>query len=130
MRTEVYEFWPSDLAEVYAQAGIPRRKPPKGADCAGAEHWLGSAPTISSPLRATAYALRLSRPDQNQIELQASADADADKLYWFAGSSFIGEAAPGQSLPWTPPRPGRHTLRVVDDHGRVAEREVEVVVER
>jgi penicillin-binding protein 1C len=128
VRTEVYEFWPSDLAEVYAQAGIPRRKPPKGADCAGAEHWLGSAPTISSPLRATAYALRLSRPDQNQIELQASADADAARLFWFAGSSFIGEAAPGQSLPWTPPRAGRHSLRVVDDHGRVAEREVEVMV--
>ena len=45
-------------------------------------------------------------------------------------TGFIGEAAPGQSLPWTPPRPGRHTLRVVDDHGRVAEREVEVVMER
>lgn len=130
VRTEVYEFWPSDLAEVYAQAGIPRRKPPRGADCAGAEHWLGSAPQISSPLRATAYALRLSRPDQNQIELGASADADVSRLFWFAGNSFLGDVAVGESLHWTPAGTGHYNLRVVDDHGRVAEREVEVVVER
>ena len=130
VRTEVYEFWPSDLAAVYAQAGIPRRKPPRGADCAGAEHWLGSAPQISSPLRATAYALRVSRPEQSQIDLQASADADVARLYWFAGSSYLGDSAVGKALAWTPPGAGRHQLRVVDDHGRVAEREVEVVLER
>lgn len=130
VRTEVYEFWPSDLADVYAQAGIPRRKPPPGADCAGAERWLGSAPSIDSPLRNTAYTLRLSRPDQSQIDLSASADADAQRLYWFVASTFIGEVAPGSSLPWTPPRAGRHLLRVVDDHGRVAEREVVVEVQR
>ncbi|GMU42492.1 MAG: penicillin-binding protein 1C [Lysobacterales bacterium] len=130
VRTEVYEFWPSDLAEVYAQAGVPRRKPPPGADCAGADRWLGSAPSIDSPLRATEYTLRLSRPDQNQIDLSASADADVRRLYWFAGGSYLGETAPGNALPWTPPRPGRHHVRVVDDHGRVAEREVLVAVER
>lgn len=130
VRTEVYEFWPSDLALVYAQAGIPRRKPPSGADCAGAEHWLGSAPQITSPLRATAYALRVSRPDQSQIELQASADADVARLYWFAGASYLGDSAVGSAMAWTPPGAGRHRLRVVDDHGRVAEREVEVVLER
>ena len=130
MRTEVYEFWPSDLAEVYAAAGIPRRKPPAGADCAGADSWLGSAPQINSPLRATAYALRVSRSDQNEIVLKASADADVGRLYWFAGSSFLGDAAVSGSLRWTPPGAGKYRLRVVDDHGRVAEREVEVVVER
>ncbi len=130
VRTEVYEFWPSDLAAVYAQAGIPRRKPPAGADCAGAEHWLGSAPQITSPLRATAYALRVSRPEQSQIDLEASADADVARLYWFAGASYLGDSAVGEALAWTPPAAGRHQLRVVDDHGRVAEREVEVVLEK
>lgn len=130
VRTEVYEFWPSDLAEVYEQAGIPRRKPPRGADCAGAEHWLGSAPQITSPMRATAYALRLSRPDQNQIQLRAIVDADVSRLYWFVGSSFLGDTAVGETLQWQPPATGHYGLRVVDDHGRAAEREVEVVMER
>ena len=130
VRTEVYEFWPSDLAAVYAQAGIPRRKPPRGAECAGAEHWLGSAPQITSPLRATAYALRVSRPEQSQIDLEASADADVARLYWFAGSSYLGDSPVGGALAWTPTGAGLHHLRVVDDHGRVAEREVEVVLER
>jgi penicillin-binding protein 1C len=130
VRTEVYEFWPSDLAAVYAQAGIPRRKPPPGADCAGAEHWLGSAPQITAPLRATAYALRVARPEQSQIHLEASADADVARLYWFAGSSYLGDSAVGAAFAWIPPGAGRHRLRVVDDHGRVAEREVEVVLER
>ncbi len=130
VRAEVYEFWPSDLAEVFERAGMPRRKPPSGADCAGAEHWLGSPPQISSPLRATAYALRLSRPEQNQIELMASSDADVSRLYWFAGNSYLGEAAAGASLRWTPPGTGHYRLRAVDDHGRAAEREVEVVVEK
>ena len=26
---EIYEFWPSDLEQVFAEAGIPRRKPPQ-----------------------------------------------------------------------------------------------------
>ena len=33
---ELYEFWPSDLQEVFAKAGIPRRKPPQNPDCANA----------------------------------------------------------------------------------------------
>src|SRR5690606_16242023 len=60
MRLEVYEFWPSDLARVFAQAGIPRRRPPPGADCSavGAAA-TGSPPRIQSPLRAAHYTLRL-----------------------------------------------------------------------
>lgn len=124
VRLEIYEFWPSDLAEVYARAGIPRRRPPGGADCAGAEHWIGNAPKISSPLRATAYALRIDRPEDAEIALSASADADVAELHWFDGASYLGRSAPGGVLNWTPARVGIHKLRVVDDHGRSAEREV------
>jgi len=130
VRTEVYEFWPSDLAQVFAQAGIPRRKPPNNADCAGAEHGLGSAPQITSPLRATAYTLRVSRPDQSRIELKAISDADATRLYWFAGNTYLGDSATNEALQWIPPRAGQFKLRVVDDRGRVAEREVQIAQDR
>ncbi|MEH6421660.1 penicillin-binding protein 1C [Pseudomonas sp. CGJS7] len=128
MRTEVFEFWPSDLAQVFAQAGIPRRRPPSGHDCGGAQDWLGSAPSITSPYRATRYTMRLSHPDQVSLNLAATVDADVSKLYWFVGNTFIGSADPGKALAWTPDRTGQFRLSVVDDRGRSDEREIEVAV--
>ncbi|MGO1073249.1 penicillin-binding protein 1C [Lysobacter sp. CA199] len=128
MRTQVFEFWPSDLAQVFVQAGIPRRRPPSGHDCGGAQDWLGSAPSITSPYRATRYTMRLSHPDQVSLSLSATVDADVSKLYWFVGNTFIGSADPGKALAWTPDRTGQFRLSVVDDRGRSDEREIEVAV--
>lgn len=128
MRTEVFEFWPSDLAQVFVQAGIPRRRPPAGHDCGGAQDWLGSAPSITSPYRATRYTMRLSHPDQVNLTLAATVDADVSTLYWFVGNTFIGSAGAGKALNWTPDRTGQFRLSVVDDHGRSDEREIEVAV--
>jgi penicillin-binding protein 1C len=127
-RIEVHEFWPSDLARVFAQAGIPRRRPPVGADCALADAWQGTPPRITSPLRATRYALRLSRPDQANIALSAATDADASRLYWFANDNLIATTAIGEAASWSPGRAGQYRLRAVDDHGRVDERMVEVAM--
>jgi penicillin-binding protein 1C len=127
----VHEFWPSDLARVFAQAGIPRRKPPEGADCAGlADGGQGSPPRITSPWRGTRYALRLSHPEQRELSLAAAVDADVGRVYWFAGDTYIGSAPAGQALGWTPDRAGQWTLSVVDDRGRHDSRLVDVTVER
>ena len=130
MRREVHEFWPSDLARVFAQAGIPRRRPPEGADCAGlTDDGQGNPPRITSPWRATKYALRLSHPEQRQLTLAATVDADVARVYWFAGETYIGAAKAGEPLAWTPDRAGQWTLSVVDDRGRHDERRVDVSVE-
>ncbi len=126
-RREVFEFWPSDLARVFVQAGIPRRTPPPGSDCA-IDTGLGSAPRIQSPLRAARYTLRLSRPQQSAIALSASVDADVSRVFWFAGDSYIATAAAGASASWTPNRAGTFRLSAVDDHGRADTREVVVDV--
>lgn len=128
MRQEVYEFWPSDLAQVFVQAGIPRRRPPAGRDCGGAQDWLGTAPSITSPYRATRYTMRLSHPEQLSLSLAATVDADVSRLYWFVGNTFIGSAEAGKALAWAPDRTGQFRLSVVDDHGRSDEREIEVAV--
>lgn len=125
MRLQVFEYWPSDLARVFAQAGIPRTAPPAG-DCA--QDWLGSPPQITSPYRGTRYALRLSHPEQAQLNLVATVDADASKLYWFAGDAYLGASNPGAALAWTPTHAGHYVLSVVDDHGRQDSRELDVVV--
>ncbi|WP_257387283.1 penicillin-binding protein 1C, partial [Tahibacter caeni] len=70
-RTEVYEYWPSDLARVFAQAGIPRRQPPADADCAVAG---GAAPQITSPLRGAAYTVR-ARHDAGSDEARVAFSA-------------------------------------------------------
>jgi penicillin-binding protein 1C len=129
MRREVYEFWPSDLARVFAQAGIPRRAPPPGSACAVAVA-DGSPPRITSPWRATRYTLRLSRPEQRQLTLAATVDADVQRVFWFAGDSYLGSARAGVPLAWTPDRAGQWRLSVVDDRGRDDSRMVDVVVEK
>lgn len=128
MQMEVFEFWPSDLARVFTQAGMPRRRPPPRSDCTGAQAWLGSPPSIISPYRATRYTMRLSHPEQVSLNLTATVDADVSRLYWFAGGSYIGDSAVGDPMAWTPPHAGRFRLSVVDDHGREDAREIEVAV--
>ena len=131
MRMQVFEFWPSDLMQAFAQAGIPRRAPPVNADCADvADVGVGDAPRIQSPLRATRYLLRLSRPRESAIELRATLDADVSRAFWFAGNSYIATTTRGGSAQWIPEREGRFKLSVVDDHGRVDARNVEIAVER
>jgi penicillin-binding protein 1C len=115
---EVYEYWPSDLQRVFAQAGIPRRVPPANPECQGAGQVAGDPPRITSPLRGTTYALRLARIGQQDIGLSATSDADAHELYWFVDDAFVGRSTPGQTLLWQPEVAGRFTVRVVDDHGR------------
>lgn len=129
MRREVYEFWPSDLARVFAQAGLPRRKPPSGADCAGAAEWLGSPPQITQPYRATRYRVNFDGREQPGIPLAATTDADARTVFWFADGAFIGESASGRAIAWQPGRAGRMLLRAVDEHGRADERELVVEAE-
>ncbi|MDR3415447.1 MAG: penicillin-binding protein 1C [Nevskia sp.] len=127
LRSEVYEFWPSDLQRLFAQAGMPRRRPPPPGDCAPAAV-AGTPPAITSPLSGATYTLRTARLGHEAVQLSAIAEADVRSLYWFVGGSFVASAGPAQSLPWVPPGSGRYQLRVVDDHGRADSRELRVEV--
>lgn len=122
-RFEVFEFWSSDLLKLFRQAGMPRRTPPPLPACATS---AGSAePRIASPLRSVTYALRRSR--QEGIALEAESAADVRRLFWFDGGALIGSYATGDGAPsWQPAAAGIHVIRVVDDHGRSAERDVDV----
>lgn len=123
---EVYEFWPSDLAQVFIEAGIPRRRPPPA--CANAEAWQGTPPQITSPSRGSAYAIRLARNVYQPVAFSAVADADARVLYWFVNESYVGRSTPGEALYWRAPNAGEYRVRVVDDHGRSDERPLELTL--
>jgi penicillin-binding protein 1C len=122
----IYEFWPTELQQVFINAGIPRRKPPAMPDCAAAGEPEGGAPLIASPLRGTAYVLRLGRPQDSRIAFNASAEADAHTIFWFVDDAFVGASPPGVALYWQPPAAGSYRVRAVDDHGRSDDRPLEI----
>lgn len=127
-RFEVFEFWPSDMLKLFRQAGMPRRTPPPMPSCAVDDPL--DAPRITSPLRGVSYALRRAK-GQEDIALDADVTADVRNVFWFDGRTLIGvhRVADGP-LAWRPTDSGVHLIRIVDDHGRSAERDVEVQIYR
>ncbi len=129
-RLEVYEFWSTDMLELFERAGLPRRRSP-GVDRGCASPLLAvadagaNAPEITSPLSGVAYLLRDDAP-QADVALRATADAAVAELYWFVDGAFIGRATRDRPVEWQPRVPGRYQIRVVDDAGRAARRELVV----
>ena len=125
VRFDTYEFWPSDMLALYREAGIPRRLPPPLPACVQDDRM--EAPRIASPLRNVTYALRSAPRDT--ISLEAGVAADVQRLFWFDGRALIGvRSASEGALAWRPETAGAHVIRVVDDHGRSAERDVTVTL--
>jgi penicillin-binding protein 1C len=112
------------MLKLFREAGMPRRVPPPLPDCVSEQ--TGDSPVIASPLRGVSYTLHRKAPEE-VIHLEASVGADVRSVFWFDGRALIGNAAvSGNSIPWRPTRDGVHLIRIVDDHGRAAEREVQV----
>lgn len=123
-RFEVFEFWSSDMLQLFRQAGMARRVPPRLPSCLSDDQ--ADPPRLASPLRNVSYALRHSAPHET-IALEAATASDVRRVFWFDGRALIAvrQIADG-ALPWRPTTAGMHLIRVVDDHGRSAERDVEV----
>lgn len=123
VRSEVYEFWPSDLQELFAKAGMPRRSPPPRGNCESAPR--GTAPRISSPVANVTYALR-SSSNETAVPLAAVTDGDVQKLHWFVDDAYVGTSGARESVAWNVPRSGRHLVRAIDDQGRADTREINI----
>ncbi|MDR2135799.1 MAG: penicillin-binding protein 1C [Treponema sp.] len=136
--SEVREFWPTDLLEIFAQAGLPRflppPYPPKSADSAGnsagdrAGESAGFPPSIISPLGNTTYILRPQDERRNRIVLLAESDQDSGDIFWFANTLFLGRAKPYERFLWQP-EPGLWDIAAVDSRGRSAGLRVSVELE-
>ena len=123
-RFEVFEFWSSDMRKLFREAGVPRRAPPVLPACATQDS--AESPRIESPRLGVTYNLQPSRPD-GVIALEVGVAADVQSVFWFDGSALIGRGAVNAgAIPWRPAADGMHLIRVIDDHGRAAERDVAV----
>ncbi|MDR2639526.1 MAG: penicillin-binding protein 1C [Helicobacteraceae bacterium] len=128
-KMEIYEFYASDIMDLFRKAGLPKREPPDMRHCAEPLSFVGGEPpAISSPLKNANYAIRLSKPNERQVVFSAASDAQTQNLYWFVGDEFIGAAKRGEILSWEPARSGRFTVRVIDDRGRSDMRELKVLL--
>ncbi|HZR78616.1 MAG TPA: penicillin-binding protein 1C [Chthoniobacterales bacterium] len=116
LKREVYEFWPGDILKLFEQAGVPRKTPPPFLPGSGSEFIgrTGSSPRILSP-----SGKEIVLASSKFVPLRAKVDADVQKIYWFAGKKFIGQAAPGEFIGWDADT-GDYELTALDDHGRAA----------
>ncbi|MDR3346823.1 MAG: penicillin-binding protein 1C [Campylobacteraceae bacterium] len=130
-RVEVYEYYSSDILDIFARAGLPKRKPPSMSHCKqNLQDMAGIAPSITSPLKNTAYTIMEDKKDKEKIVFTAISDANVKTLYWFVDDEYIGSTERSSPLVWLPNKSGRFNLSVVDDHGRFDKRILQIVMVR
>ncbi len=128
---QVFEFWPSDLQHIFRQAGIAIKVPPEyEADCSLDEKSAsGMMPVIRAPVDGVRYTLRSDPREKETIPFSAAVDADVKGLFWFVDNRFVGRVAADEIFFWQA-ESGDFTVRVVDDHGRAAQRALHVGMAR
>jgi len=117
----VLQFWPSDLSEVFAKAGIVKSPPPAwegGCEGKQAAH-KNIAPHILSPAKGLAYHIR--DGGDNRLPLKATLDGAVQNVFWFINNEPVGKAKPDDPLFW-PLKRGRFIVRVIDDLGNADSR--------
>ena len=120
-----WEFWPSDVSSIFAQAGIIKPQPPDWLPvCKGREDGLKASerpPRIILPKKDITY-YRSIDGQGRPIPLSAAADPGVERIHWFAGGSYLGSAAPGEPFLWEPKQAGESEIIAVDDKGRSTSR--------
>lgn len=121
-KTQVFEYWSSDMQSLFKRAGMPLRKPPEDI-CNGVSNQEQTL-NIITPMRGVIHLQRLNR--QEPLLLRAEASASNGNLYWFADNALLGQTKPSETMSWLPPHAGKYGLRVVDANGNSDTREITV----
>jgi penicillin-binding protein 1C len=111
-RLEVYEFWEADLLELFEQAGVKRRTPPRYMPNCNLDYTSqeGTPPTILYPQRGVSY-------EAPELAFTATAGLDATEIFWFVDGAFVGKSPNGKPFFWRSIS-GTHSLQAVDNVGR------------
>jgi penicillin-binding protein 1C len=125
---KVFEFWPSDLKQIFKQAGIAIKEPPKfEKQCQlNQTSSVGNEPIITSPSQGVDYIFRSSAKDSNLIPLQAKVDSDVKTLHWFIDSTYVESGPAHQAILWSA-KPGLFRVKVVDDLARTSQVRLRVI---
>ena len=122
-----YEFWPSDLLEIFEMAGVKKVQPPVfESSCANLSN-KGLAPKIQSPSDKLIYTLELDKIEESIIPFKAILDADSHKAFWFVNNAFVGTSKASKPLFWKA-QLGEFRVKVVDENGLSSTRKITVEV--
>jgi penicillin-binding protein 1C len=114
---KVYEFWSSDLLTNFKQAGIVRQSPPPyEKDCLMRSAPQSFPPQIVSPREQLTYIISKNHLKDTLIPFSVIADGDVQHCYWFIDNQYLKVVERDKTWLWQA-KPGKHLLRVVDDHG-------------
>jgi len=58
--------------------------------------------------------------------LNAIADGEVKKLYWFVDKNFLGSSSVENTLDWVPNKSGIYKISVIDDLGQSDSRKLKV----
>lgn len=123
--SRVFEYWSSDIAQLFRKAGVGRLPPPAlHQDCRG-DQYGAVGPKILSPKKDITYNLRTKGSDSTQIPLMAVGDGNVKSLAWYINNELVGDSLPDSPLLWQA-RAGDFDLKVIDDKGRTSHTRFEV----
>ncbi len=114
---KIYEFWPSDINNLFKKSGIRKAQPPKfmpGCEIEITSN-MGNPPQIISPTDLSTYSVY--NDNRKEIAFIVSTDSDVEKLYYFIDSMYIGSSNINETFFWKPII-GNHILTVTDNLGR------------
>lgn len=115
----IVEQWPSDIADLFRQAGFSKENvPPFESDCMALDlNADGHAPQILAPVTGTQIVVTPIGKNHGPLVLKAITGTDSEYHDWFADLTYIGRSERGTSMLWEP-KIGEFEVRVVDDRGR------------
>ena len=125
---QTFEFWDSDVLGVFRQAGLSKLLPPPFEENCKLDITknIGTAPEILYPTAGVVYSLQ--GGEKVKIPLQAAADSDVQKLYWFVNNKYITDSAPHETVFFDADdlelTRKRHEVKVIDNLGRFAVQEL------
>lgn len=116
-REKIVEIWPPDIASFFRRIGkegssVPRHNP----SCPVIHE--GPGLQIRTPLLSGIYIVSNALPlSKQKIKLEAECDRVSEKIYWLFDGSIIAEGSPDDVF-YLDPKPGKHTITVMDSIGR------------
>ncbi|MCL2485060.1 MAG: penicillin-binding protein 1C [Endomicrobia bacterium] len=118
----VFEFWDSEILEIFKMAGVTHRIPPRYMPDIeiGQITVYGNPPRINLPTQNIIYTLRVEDFENETIPFRADTDSDAKIIYWFLDNRYIGQSRPGTVL-LAKAEAGLYTVKAIDDLGRASQ---------